>query len=94
MLSLVDSLSDELRENGRIRILYAAALLRSGRLDAADEILHSDLVVPDVREGDELLSDLFFESAALRQYGRCDDESLAWARKNTVVPEHLDFRMK
>lgn len=94
MLSLVDSLSDELRENGRIRILYAAALLRSGRLDAANEILHSDLVVPDVREGDELLSDLFFESAALRQYGRCDDESLAWARKNTVVPEHLDFRMK
>ena len=94
MRSLYPSLPAELRENGRIRILYAAALLRSGDLDGADQILHSDLVVPDVREGDELLSDLFFESAAMRRFGRCDAQSLAWARQNTRVPRHLDFRMK
>ena len=93
MLSFWESLPENLKEDGRILCHRAAALLRSGNLDAAEAILQGPIVLTDVREGNTLLTDLWFECAALRRFGQADEESLAWAEENVKPPKHLDFRM-
>ncbi len=94
MLAFYQTLPERLqKEDGRVRTYYAAALLRTGALSEAEAVLQGDIVLTDVREGNTLLTDLWFEIAALRHFGRADAESLAWAEAHTPVPEHLDFRM-
>jgi len=93
MLAMIASLPAGLRRLGRVRTFEIAALLRVGRLDEAAALLESRIVLTDVREGDVLLTDLWFELAARRERGSADDEALAWARANTKPPKHLDFRM-
>ena len=68
-------------------------VLRSGRPEEAEAVLCGPIVLTDVREGNTLLTDLWFEAAALRQFGRADAEALAWAEEHVPPPEHLDFRM-
>ena len=93
LLRFHETLPGELKQDGRVMSYQAAALLRSGQLDAAEAILRGPIVLTDVREGNTLLTDLWFEAAALRQFGRADGESLKWAEEHVKPPEHLDFRM-
>ena len=92
-LELVQSLPKALREVGRIRIFEIAALIRVGRLDEADRLINGPLVMPDVREGDVMLTDLWFELMAIKEKGSASEENLAWAHENLKPPKHLDFRM-
>ncbi len=94
LLSFHDSLPDALRTDGRVMTLYAAALLRSGHTDEAEKVLRGPIVLTDVREGNTLLTDLWFEAAALRRAGKADAESIAWAKEHVRPPKHLDFRMQ
>lgn len=93
ILQLIETLPDTLKTDGRIMTYRAAALLRSGRIDEAQRVLQGPIVLTDVREGDTLLTDLWFETAAIRHVGKADADSLAWAEANVKPPEHLDFRM-
>lgn len=93
MLEMTASLPESLRELGRIRTFEIAALLRTDRLDEAAALLESRIVLTDVREGDVLLSDLWFEMTARREKGSSSEEAIAWARENRRPPKHLDFRM-
>lgn len=93
MLSLTDSLPASLRENGRVKTFVVAALLRTGRVEEAGALLTGSFVLTDVREGQVLLTDLWFEYAALRDKGDASPESIQWARMNRKPPHHLDFRM-
>ena len=93
LLDFSEGLPAALKEDGRVKTYRAAALLRSGRLDEAEAILRGPIVLSDVREGNTLLTDLWFEAAALRRFGRADAEALAWAEENVPPPENLDFRM-
>ena len=93
MLALFDDLSPELRRDGRLQVLRACALLRSGAPDEAEAVLRSGLVFTDIREGDTLLTDLWFELACLREKGAVTEEGLAWAREHVTPPAELDFRM-
>ena len=93
MLQFYASLPEGLQRDGRITVYYAAALLRTGQIDAAEKVLQSPIVLTDVREGNTLLTDLWFEAAAIRHAGKADDESLAWAEEHIRPPKHLDFRM-
>ena len=52
-----------------------------------------DYVFRTWREGDVLLTDLWFELMARRERGSADEESIAWARENLRPPRDLDFRM-
>ena len=61
--------------------------------DEAQALLESRIVLTDVREGDVLLTDLWFELMARRERGSADEESIAWARENLRPPRDLDFRM-
>jgi hypothetical protein len=93
LLEFSGALPDALKKDGRVMTCRAAALLRTGRLDEADALLRGDIVLTDVREGNTLLIDLWFELAALRRFGKADAEALAWAEENARPPKHLDFRM-
>ena len=92
-LALFESLPKALREVGRIRIFEIAALIRMGRLDEAETLINGPLVMPDVREGDVLLTDLWFELMAIKEKGSASEENIAWAHENLKPPKHLDFRM-
>ena len=82
-----------MRKLGRVKTLEIAALMRTDRLDEAQALLESRIVLTDVREGDVLLTDLWFELMARRERGSADEESIAWARENLRPPRDLDFRM-
>lgn len=93
MYDLMDKLPGEVRAQGRVRTFEIQALLRTGRYAEAEALLMGDIVLTDVREGDVLLTDLWFELMARRERGGADAESLAWAHENLKPPKHLDFRM-
>lgn len=93
MLSLLEVIPEAVRKLGRVKTLEIAALMRTDRLDEAQALLESRIVLTDVREGDVLLTDLWFELMARRERGSADEESLAWARENLKPPRALDFRM-
>ena len=93
MLALTGDLPSGLKENGRIKTFIVAALLRTGKVEEAGALLTGPFVLTDVREGQVLLTDLWFEYAALHDLGKADEEAIAWARKNRKPPRHLDFRM-
>ncbi|MFI6604715.1 DUF5107 domain-containing protein [Nonomuraea sp. NPDC050536] len=74
-LEVIDNLED--RRHGRIRLLEAQAAVKAGDLERAGRVLDGDLVVPDLREGEDSLDALWF---ALHG----DDAEL---------PARYDFRM-
>lgn len=93
MLALTQTLPDAVRTLGRVKTFEIAALMRTGRLEEAKALLESKIVLTDVREGDVLLTDLWFELTAREEKGCADEAALAWARENRKPPRHLDFRM-
>lgn len=93
MLTLLESLPAQLRHNGRIMTYRIAALLRLGRIDEAGALLTGPIVLTDVREGNTLLTDQWFEYMALREKGEATPETIEWAMTNLKPPKHLDFRM-
>ena len=95
-LALLPELSAEIREFGRVRYLQARALLAVGELDAVEAML-SSILVPDMREGEVSLSELWFnlheQRLALREGVPIDDTLKARVRKEFPPPGDIDFRM-
>ena len=50
------------RSTARARLLEGTAALRTGARERAEAVLASDLVIPDLREGERSLSDLWRET--------------------------------
>ena len=94
MLEMMETLPDALKDIGRVKTHAIAALMRTGRLQEAEALLGGDIVLTDVREGNVLLTDLWFELMARKEKGSADETALAWARETLVPPKRLDFRMK
>ena len=98
VLSLLNEMPPEVRRVGRIRVLEARAALKIGDLAHAEKILlDKDLVVPDIREGELMLSDTWYglqaQRAAMETGVPVDDALLARVRKECPPPKNLDFRM-
>ncbi len=93
MYDLMNKLPEEVRSQGRIKTFEILALLRTNRYEEAQTLLMSDIILTDVREGDVLLTDLWFELMARRERGSAKEADLNWARENLKPPKHLDFRM-
>ncbi|MPV49339.1 DUF5107 domain-containing protein [Pseudactinotalea sp. HY160] len=83
-LDRIDALPADLRRAGRIRLAEARAAVGAGRLDRAGALL-ADLEVPDLQEGDTVLTDLWIDYRRAR--GDHDPGAID-------IPRHLDFRMK
>lgn len=76
-LAVIDRLAPEDRAHGRTRLLEAQAALAAGDRARTGRILKEGLVVPDLREGEDSLDELWFA-----YHGRdCD------------LPPEYDFRM-
>jgi hypothetical protein len=96
-LDLLTDLSPMVRNQGRIRLLEARAALECGDLQRVGERLSSDLTLADLREGEQSLSELWFEYQAQRlaaESGKpVTDDLRERVRHEFPVPPHLDFRM-
>lgn len=91
-LELIDSLTDQERGRGRIRMYEAQVALRSGDLETVGEILHNDLEVPDLREGEDSLHRLWADYQDLLRSAASDyGDGTSGVDE---LPAHLDFRMK
>ena len=83
-LAVIDGLGVDDRSHGRIRLLELRAAIAAGRLGRAEVILlDEDLVVDDLREGEDALHSLW---AAYH-------EARGAAATEHPLPERLDFRM-
>ena len=80
---------------GRLKVLLIEALLDTGDLIKADQMLNGSIELADVREGEIMLTDLWFRMQAIKLggTGEADDPLLAQVRKTAKPPAHLDFRM-
>ncbi|MBW5486127.1 DUF5107 domain-containing protein, partial [Streptomyces bambusae] len=59
-----DRLRPALRERGRFRLLAARLLAAEGHTAAARRLFEEGFEVPDLREGDEVLSDTWYRLTA------------------------------
>jgi hypothetical protein len=97
VLKVVETLPEPMRKFGRIRILTGWALLGANKLNALEKLLQEDIIIPDVREGESLTSDLWFGLQAKRlaksRGVEVTDALKLEAATLHPVPKRLDFRM-
>lgn len=88
------SLPAELRENGRMRLLYALALIGTGNADACGEILSAPFEIADLREGELSLQSLWvaYQNCLRQKQGKpaLPKEELL---QKQPVPDWMDFLM-
>jgi hypothetical protein len=96
-LKMLAIFPDSIRSNGRIRLLEAQAALKEGDLEAVDRFFADRVVVPDLREGEDSLSDLWFAyhqpRAGFLVDASLDASTRAQIEERFPLPEELDFRM-
>jgi hypothetical protein len=96
-LDLLAAAPDSLRTNGRVRLLEARAALALGDDARVASILAQGLVIADLREGDQALSDLWYDFQIQRLRAEEDlppDEALRGrVEREFPMPQGLDFRM-
>lgn len=92
-LDIYETLNDELKANGRIRLLRAIALINLKRYIDATEIINEDFVMSDIKEGEISVSHIWFDlyrHVYEEKFGKADN---AAADKMFPLPKKLDFRM-
>ena len=95
LTEMVGSLPPELKAHGRIRLLEAHAALHQHQLEKAERIL-GEVELADVREGELILSDLWFgmheRRIAAAEGIPIDEELKKRVRREFTPPSWLDFR--
>ena len=85
------------RSLGRFRLAEARAAVQTGDLDRAGGVLAEGLVLPDVREGDSALHEVWLDHqvalAARAERRPVDADLAARVRATATIPAELDFRM-
>ena len=96
-LDILAAAPEALRTNGRVRLLEARAALALGDYAEVASLLAQGLVIADLREGDQSLSDLWYDFQIQRlraEEGLPLDETLrARIEREFPMPKALDFRM-
>ena len=99
-LEIYDSLTNELKENGRIRLYRAIALINLSRLEEATEIVNEKFVMSDIKEGELSISNIWFTLYRCiyareigKEYHAEDAQLIAEADAKYPLPKSLDFRM-
>ena len=99
-LEIFDSLTPKLRGLGRLRLYRAVALINLDRPEEAAGILNRDFVMPDVKEGEVSVSQLWFELYRRLyakengvKYDPGDLLLIRAADEKYPLPASLDFRM-
>ncbi len=91
VIAAFEAAPQNIQADGRVAMLYALALVRSGRTDAADAVLHRSggLEVTDIREGEISITSLYLEIAA----SRAKEKGLDFDPDSVDIPRRFDFRM-
>jgi hypothetical protein len=97
IIELYNKLPSEVKELGRLKVILIEALLETGDIDGAEDMLQGDIELTDIREGEVKLTDLWFRMTAMkraRETGvEVDDALLKQVQRECTPPLHLDFRM-
>lgn len=93
-LESYEKLSDTLKDNGRLKMLYALSLTNTDRYKETFDILTEDFVMPDIKEGEFSISHIWLESyrKLMIENGE-EDVSDAAVFAKYPLPYKLDFRM-
>lgn len=99
-LEIYDSLTEGLKENGRLRLYRAIALINLSRLEEATQIVNEKFVMSDIKEGELSISNIWFTlyrriyaGEVGKEYHPEDAELIAEADAKYPLPKSLDFRM-
>ena len=86
-----ESLADDVKTDPKLRYFYANALCRCDDIEGAEAIIYEGdgLQIPDMREGEESLTDLWF--AIERK--KAEREGKEFDAAHAKPPAFLDFRM-
>ena len=98
LLALLPQLTEEQRGMGRVRLAEAFAWNQKGEYERARDILTSGIELAVVREGEVLLSELWFSIQerliSAREGIPINDALKARARRECPPPREIDFRLK
>ena len=99
-IEIYDSLNDELKQSGRLRLYCAVAYINLLELEKAKEIINVNFVMCDIKEGELSVSHYWFElyrriyaKEIGREYDENDKQLIEDADKKYPLPKELDFRM-
>jgi len=88
----------EVRDQGRVKVLCAQAALDAGELDEVERLLQGRFEVANMREGEVVLTNLWFgmheKRLAAAEKVPVTDELRQRVRQKFPPPAHLDFRMQ
>ena len=90
------SIPEAIRSEGRLKLYTAIALTRLGRLEEACGYLNHDLLVPDIKEDENLITEAWFAlygAVLTRKTGVTDPALLREMVEKEYPLEELDFRM-
>ena len=89
-IALSKEFPEEVSSIGRVKIYIAKAYINLGNADAAEDIFYRDggLVLPDIREGELIITDLYLRMLELRAKAAGEDFDRATAK----VPPQFDYR--
>ena len=89
-IALSKEFPEEVSSIGRVKIYIAKAYINLGDADAAEAIFYRDggLVLPDIREGELIITDLYLRMLELRAKATGEDFDRATAK----VPPQFDYR--
>jgi len=97
IVRLYESRPPDVARDQRLRYLKACADYELGRLDAVETFRRREVKMPDIREGEVSLSDLWFavqeKRLAAAENTPVDDEIRRRVREECPPPAHIDFRM-
>jgi len=91
MLHYADKLPEDVNKVGRIKLYKAFAYLRKGSIEEAEKLVYEDggLSVPDIREGENSITDLWFEI----EEAKAARDGKPFEPDKLQPPAFLDFRM-
>jgi len=89
-LEQIENLSEDIKTNGRIKLYQFVSFVKCGMIKEAEELLNSSLVVADLQEGDNIITDVWYELEEIKakRDGRFFD------RESINPPQNIDFRMQ
>lgn len=97
-VNLVSELPVFMQAKGRVRLLRAQAELALGNLDQATRFFTEGALVPDLREGENSISDLWVEYKIQQM---CQENNFTEThpevikfRESPPIPEGIDYRMR
>lgn len=96
-LQVFETLGEDLKEDGRLKLYRAIALIETEKYEEAAEIINPDFILWDIKEGEVSISSIWtrlYKELLKKEEGIGDEKELeALCEARYPLPAHLDFRM-